>query len=97
MVCLCFNKFALNEANCINLSYFQIEELSVKSKSPEVNEEFEALKEECDGLHRRVDRLEEALDIKENENLSLCKSITQKKQFLLSKQLKDYIVYGNGT
>lgn len=48
----------------------------MKSKSPEVNEEFEALKEECDGLHRRVDRLEEALDIKENENLSLSKSVT---------------------
>lgn len=66
------------EANRVNLSRFQIEELSVKSKSPEVNEEFEALKEECDGLHRRVDRLEEALDIKENENLSLSKSITQR-------------------
>lgn len=84
LVCLCFNKIALNlshEANCINLSCFQIEELSVKSKSPEVNEEFEALKEECDGLHRRVDRLEEALDIKENENLSLCKSLTQRSNF----------------
>lgn len=53
----------------------QVEELSVKSKSPSVNEEFEALKEECDGLHRRVDRLEEALDIKENENLNLSKCL----------------------
>ncbi|XP_052681508.1 uncharacterized protein C10orf67, mitochondrial-like isoform X5 [Crassostrea angulata] len=70
-----------------------IEELSVKSKSPEVNEEFEALKEECDGLHRRVDRLEEALDIKENENLSLSEQINElnnnlEKEKIMVEQLK---------
>ncbi|XP_065929246.1 uncharacterized protein C10orf67, mitochondrial isoform X8 [Magallana gigas] len=70
-----------------------IEELSVKSKSPEVNEEFEALKEECDGLHRRVDRLEEALDIKENENLSLSEQINDlnnnlEKEKIMVEQLK---------
>lgn len=70
-----------------------IEELSVKSKSPEVNEEFEALKEECDGLHRRVDRLEEALDIKENENLSLTEQINElnnnlEKEKIMVEQLK---------
>nr|XP_022308946.1 uncharacterized protein C10orf67, mitochondrial-like isoform X3 [Crassostrea virginica] len=70
-----------------------VEELSVKSKSPSVNEEFEALKEECDGLHRRVDRLEEALDIKENENLNLSEQINQltanlEKEKIMIDQLK---------
>nr|XP_022309745.1 uncharacterized protein C10orf67, mitochondrial-like isoform X9 [Crassostrea virginica] len=70
-----------------------VEELSVKSKSPSVNEEFEALKEECDGLHRRVDRLEEALDIKENENLNLSEQINEltanlEKEKIMIDQLK---------
>ncbi|XP_062569975.1 uncharacterized protein C10orf67, mitochondrial-like isoform X5 [Saccostrea cucullata] len=70
-----------------------VEELSVKSKSPSVNEEFEALKEECDGLHKRVDRLEEALDIKENENVNLVEQINQlntnlEKERIMVDQLK---------
>ncbi|XP_061179902.1 uncharacterized protein C10orf67, mitochondrial-like isoform X2 [Saccostrea echinata] len=70
-----------------------VEELSVKSKSPSVNEEFEALKEECDGLHKRVDRLEEALDIKENENVNLMEQISQlnsnlEKERIMVDQLK---------
>ncbi|XP_056007710.1 uncharacterized protein C10orf67, mitochondrial-like isoform X7 [Ostrea edulis] len=70
-----------------------IEELSVKSKSPSVNEEFEALKEECDGLHRRVDRLEEALDIKDNENVNLMEQVNQlnsnlEKEKIMVDQLK---------
>lgn len=47
----------------------------MKFKFFEVNEEFEVLKEECDGFYRRVDRFEEVLDIKENENFSFCKLI----------------------
>ncbi|KAK3108449.1 hypothetical protein FSP39_008186 [Pinctada imbricata] len=54
-----------------------VEDISIKSKSPSVNEEFEALKEECDGLHRKIDKLEEGLEQKEDENSNLKLEINQ--------------------
>lgn len=56
----------------ITCLYFQFEE-SVHSKSPSINHEAEALKEELDEVNQRLNTLQESLQEKDDENSELSK------------------------
>ena len=57
----------------------QIED-SIHSKTPSANQEAEALKEELESVHKKVDLLQESLQIKDDENSELSKLLQSRMQ-----------------
>ncbi|XP_033761819.1 uncharacterized protein C10orf67, mitochondrial-like isoform X2 [Pecten maximus] len=59
-----------------------VEELSIKSKSPEINPELEELREEVGGLSRKINKLEKTIDVKEENITGLNQEIAKLKEML---------------
>ncbi|XP_021352451.1 protein enabled homolog [Mizuhopecten yessoensis] len=59
-----------------------VEELSIKSKSPDINPELEDLREEVSGMSRKINKLEKTIDTKEENITGLNQEIAKLKELI---------------